>query len=61
MKYERIKDLDKKDKLRFIAVLILLIISVCLVITIDTKGEIADKLNKCMETYSYDYCNAVIK
>lgn len=61
MKYERIKDLDKKDKLRFIAVLILLIISACLVITIDAKGEITDKLNKCMETYSYDYCNAVIK
>ena len=61
MKYERIKDLDKKDKARFIAVLILLIIVACLIITIDTKGEIADRLNKCMETYSFDYCNVTVR
>lgn len=61
MKFEMIKDLDKKDKLRFAIGLIVLLISAFILIAIDTNGEVADKMNNCMQTYSYDYCSATVR
>lgn len=61
MNYELIRDLDKKDKIRFAMGLLMLIISALILLIIDTKGEMADKINECTKTYSLEYCNMVVK